>query len=520
MQPFLTQPLHKALQQCPQAPALRCADHYCTYATLTDRVARLACTLQTLGMAPGDRIGMLSLNSHRYLEFLFGVWWGGGVVNPVNIRWNPKEVSYSLDDCDTRVLLVDDTFKTMIPALRELSKSLRVIVYTGDGDVPEGALAYETLLAQASPVDDAGRQGDDLATVMYTGGTTGLPKGVMLSHNNLVSDVLGSLIAIPRPPDSTAVVAAPLFHIGGCALLLQAIHSLQSLVILPMFDDIPVLQAIQDQRATEIFLVPTMIKRLVEHPRFAEFDVSSLRLMIYGAAPIDGTLLDKALQAFPNAGFYQAYGMTECAPVITVLSEHAHLVGQTDAAKLRSAGQTIALAQVRIVDSEDKEVATGTVGEILARGPMVMQGYWNKPQETASVLRGGWMHTGDSGYMDADGFLYTVDRLKDMIVTGGENVYSAEVENAIAQMPEVSMSAVIGIPHETFGEQVHAVVVIRPGAALTEQAVTEHCRTLIAGYKCPRSVEFRDQLPVSAAGKIQKFQLREPFWKGRERRVN
>ncbi len=520
MQSFLTQPLHKALQQCPQDTAVSFGARHFSYAEFTDRVARLAAVLQKLGMAPGDRVGMLGLNSHRYLEYFFGTWWGGGVVNPVNIRWSPKEVAYSLDDCDTRILLVDDTFKPMVPALRELSKSLHTVVYIGDGEVPEGALGYEALLSQASTVADAYRQGEDLAAVMYTGGTTGVPKGVMLSHTNLVSNVVGGLVAIPRPSrKSVAVVVAPLFHIGGATLMLEAVHSLLHMVVVPMFEELAVLQAVQDYRATELFLVPIMIKRLIDHPRFAEFDVSSLTLMIYGASPIDGTLLEQALRAFPGAGFYQAYGMTECAPVITVLSAHCHLGGPSNP-RLRSAGKAIVQAEVRIVDPDDRDVVPGAVGEIIARGPMVMLGYWNKPQETATTLRGGWMHTGDSGYLDADGYLYTVDRLKDMIVTGGENVYSSEVENAIAQMPEVSMSAVIGIPNDAFGEQVHAVVVLRTGAVLTAQAVTEHCKTLIAGYKCPRSVEFREQLPLSAAGKLQKFQLREPFWQGRDRRIN
>ncbi|WP_447791884.1 long-chain-fatty-acid--CoA ligase [Pseudomonas farris] len=520
MQAFLTQPLHKAVRQCPQAPALSFGELTFSYAALTERVARLASALQTLGMQAGDRVGMLSLNSHRYIEYFYGVWWGGGAINPVNIRWNPKEVAYSLDDCDTRVLLVDDTFKAMIPTLRELSKSLRTIVYTGDGDMPEGAVGYETLLAQAMPVADACRQGDDLAAVLYTGGTTGQPKGVMLSHTNLVTSALGSLLAIPRPPDATAVIAMPIFHVGGFGHVLQLIMGLHRIVILPAFEEIAVLRAIQQHRATEMGLVPIMIKRMLEHPRFTEYDVSSVRLMIYGAAPIDATLLATALQALPRVNFYQSYGMTECSPIISVLPAYAHLEPHVSAGKLRSAGVPTMQADVRIVDAEDRDVPQDSVGEIITRGPMVMLGYWNKPQETAAALRGGWMHTGDSGYLDADGFLYTVDRLKDMIISGGENVYSAEVENAIAQMPEVSMSAVIGIPDDMFGERVHAVVVLRPGAVLTEQAVTEHCRTLIAGYKCPRSVEFRDQLPVTAAGKLQKFVLREPFWQGRERKVN
>ena len=520
MQSFLTQPLHKAVQQCPQALALSYGELDFTYAALTDRVARLASALQTLGMQAGDRVGMLSFNSHRYVEYFYGVWWGGGAINPVNIRWNPKEVAFSLDDCDTRILLVDDTFKAMIPALRDLSKSLQTIVYTGDGEAPEGTVSYEALLAQAAPVADACRQGDDLAAVLYTGGTTGRPKGVMLSHTNLVTSALGYLLAIPRQPGTTALVAMPIFHVGGFGHVLQLVLGLHRIVILPAFEETAVLQAIQQHRATEMGLVPIMIKRVVEHPRFADYDVSSLRLMIYGAAPIDATLLAKALAVLPGVSFYQGYGMTECSPIISVLPANAHLEPHASAGKLRSAGVPTMQAEVRIVDGEDRDVARGTVGEIIARGPMVMQGYWNKPEETVAALRGGWMHTGDSGYMDEDGFLYTVDRLKDMIITGGENVYSGEVENAIAQMPEVSMSAVIGIPDEAFGERVHAVIVLRPGVTLTAQAVTDHCRTLIAGYKCPRSVEFRDQLPLTAAGKLQKFQLREPFWQGRERRVN
>ncbi len=519
-QASLTLPLRKGIAQTPHAIAITFGTAHATYAQFGERVARLASALRDAGMQPGDRVSMLGLNSPRYIEYFYGVWWGGGAVNPINIRWNPREIAYSLDDCDTRILIVDDTFARMIPELRERSQSLRTIVYAGDGEPPEHTLGYETLLAKAIPVDDAGRQGDDLAAVMYTGGTTGLPKGVMLGHGNLVSNALATLIAIPRTPDSAAVVAAPIFHIGGCSLVTQALHGLQRLIVVPAFDEVEVLTAIQNERAGETFLVPTMIKRLIDHPRFAEFDVSSLRLMIYGAAPIDDTLLADAMRAFPNAEFYQAYGMTECAPVISVLPPSAHAPSATGPAKLRSAGRPTVQTEVRIVDAGDRDVPRGGVGEILARGPSVMHGYWNKPLETEAALRDGWMHTGDSGYMDDEAYLYVVDRVKDMIVTGGENVYSAEVENAIAQMPEVSMSAVIGIPDDAFGERVHAIVVVRPGATSSERAVIEHCRTLIATFKVPRSVEFRDELPLSAAGKLLKYQLREPFWEGRERRVN
>ncbi|HDR8982688.1 long-chain-fatty-acid--CoA ligase [Burkholderia vietnamiensis] len=520
MDSYLTQPLHKALRECPDATAVTSQGRDFSYREFVGRVARLAAVLRAEGLEAGERVGMIALNSHYYLEYLYGTWWAGGTVNPVNIRWTPQEVACSLDDCDTRILLVDDAFKAMVPTLRALSGSLRTVIYVGASEVPDGAKHYEDLLAQTQPVLDVMRQGHALAAVMYTGGTTGQPKGVMLSHANIVTCALGCLVAIPRGPQSVALVTAPLFHIGGCALLLQAVQNLQRVVMVPMFDEKAVLEAIQAYRATEIFLVPLMLRRLLDYPAFKAHDLSSLRLLTYGASPIDGTLLERALAQLPEVGFYQAYGMTECAPVITVLPAEAHLPGYKDGTKVRSAGLPITQVEMRIVDGEGRDVPPGTVGELLARGPMVMRGYWNKPHETAQALSGGWMRTGDGAYQDEDGYVFVVDRVKDMIVTGGENVYSAEVENAIARMPQVLQSAVVGIPDEQFGERVHAVIVLRAGETLTEDAVVQHCRDLIAGYKVPRSVEFRDTLPTSAAGKLLKHELRKPFWQGRLRAVN
>lgn len=517
---FLTQALHKGRRESPYAAAVVCGSTRLDHRSFSDRVARLGAVLKQLGMAPGDRVGMMSLNSHRFVEYLFGTWWGGGVVNPINIRWNPKEVAYSLDDCDTRILLVDDLFAPMVPALRERSKSLRTVVYCGDAAVPAGMVGYEALLADTRPTDDAPHGSDELAAIMYTGGTTGQPKGVMLSHGNLCINALGTVAALPRDlQNAVSIVAAPMFHVAGCGTAIQNMLRLIPMHVLPMFDEIAVLQTLQSARITEMFLVPTMIKRVIEHPRFAEFDLSSLRLLFYGAAPIDAALLEHAMRAMPKADFAQVYGMTELSPVVTALPPHCHLPGPDRDRLLRSAGRPISIAEVRIVDEEDREVPTGQVGEIVARGPMVMKGYWNRPAETEAALRGGWMHTGDGGRMDEHGFLFVVDRMKDMIVSGGENVYSAEVENAIAQLPQVLMAAVIGVPDDRWGERVHAVIVRREGMALEADTVIAHCREQIATYKCPRSVEFRDALPLSAAGKLQKFQLREPFWSGRERRV-
>lgn len=517
---FLTQPLHKGRREKGKATAVVCGKQRLSYGEFADRVARLGAVLKQLGMQPGDRVGMMSLNSHRFVEYFFGTWWGGGVINPVNIRWNPKEVAYSLDDCDTRILLVDDVFAPMAGELRRLSASLRTVVYCGDGAVPEGMVGYEALLAGAAPIDDAPHSSDELAAVMYTGGTTGQPKGVMLSHGSLCINALGTVAALPRDTqDAVAIVAAPMFHVAGCGIALQSLLRLVPVHVVPMFDELAVLQTLQSARVTEMFLVPTMIKRVIEHPRFAEFDLSALRLLSYGAAPIDAALLDQAMRAFPGTAFAQVYGMTELSPVVTALPPYCHQPGPNRERLLRSAGTPIAIAEVRIVDGEDNELPFGQIGEIVARGPMVMKGYWNKPKETEAALRGGWMHTGDGGYMDEEGYVFVVDRMKDMIVSGGENVYSAEVENAIAQLPQVLMSAVIGVPDDKWGERVHAVIVRREGMALDAESVIVHCREQIASYKCPRSVEFRDALPLSAAGKLQKFQLREPFWAGKARRV-
>jgi acyl-CoA synthetase (AMP-forming)/AMP-acid ligase II len=516
----LTQALHKALREQPDQTAIVFGAQRSSFAQFHGRVARLAAALRTLGMQPGDRVGMLALNSARYVEYFFGVWWGGGAINPVNVRWSPQEVAYSLDDCDTRILLVDKAFAAQVTALRGLSKSLRTLVYCSDGEVPEGMVGFEDILAAAEPMADTRRQGDDLAAVMYTGGTTGMPKGVMLSHANLYLNALSSVAAVPRIGKAIGLVTAPFFHVAGCGLSLQLVQRLATQVVLPFFDEVGVLHAIATEHVTETFLVPTMVKRVIEHPRFAEFDLSTLRMMMYGAAPIDATLLGDAMRLLPRVQFCQAYGMTELSPTIAVLLPEEHLPGPQQAARLRSAGRSVPIAEICILDPEGRELPPGQVGEICARGPMVMQGYWNKPQETAAALRDGWMHTGDGGMMDADGYLYVVDRIKDMIVSGGENVYSAEVENALAQLDGVSMSAVIGVPDDQWGERVHAVIVLRPGAVLDAAAVIAHCKALIASYKCPRSVEFRDQLPLSPAGKLQKFVLREPYWRGRERKVN
>ncbi len=516
---YLTQSLHKALRECPDATMTVFGDRRQSFAHFVSRVARMAGVLQAHGLSAGDRVGMLSLNSDRYLEYLYGTLWAGGVINPINIRWSAAEIAYSLDDCDTRILLVDKSFSGLIDAVREQSRSLRTVFYVGDDAAPEGMLDYETLVEQASEVPDAMRGGDDLAGVFYTGGTTGKPKGVMLSHGNIYTGSLGTLAAGPRPDRAVGLHAAPLFHIGGIGLTVQLALRQASHVVLPQFDPAAVLEAIEREQVQETFLVPTMLGRVLDDPGFSQRDTSSLEIVLYGAAPIDSSLLDKATASFPGTGFIQLYGMTELSPVATLLPAWCHTPEGRKANKLLAAGRPIATAELRVVDPDGRDVPVGEVGEIAVRGPTVMQGYWGKSEQTAEALRDGWMHTGDAGRMDEDGFLFVVDRLKDMIVTGGENVYSAEVEDAILKLPKVQACAVIGVPDDDFGERVHAVVVLKAGETLEFDELFAHCSSLIGRYKCPRSMELRDEIPLSAAGKMLKFKLREPHWKGRSRAI-
>lgn len=502
---YLTQGLHRAVQQTPDATMTIFGERAWTFQEAADRVARLAGALRGLGVADGDRVAMLALNSDRYSEYLLAVPWANAVINPVNIRWSPAEVVYSFEDSQTGVLFVDDAFAAMLPALRQGYPGLQTVIHCGDGPAPEGALRYEELVAGTEPIEDARRGGDEMAGVFYTGGTTGFPKGVMLSHANLITSNLGALATgyILRT-GARLLHAAPMFHLADLATWTGQLIRGGTHVIIPMFEPVAVMTAIETHQATDVFLAPTMIQMLVDHPSIAEHDLSSLRAVLYGASPIAQALLDRATKALPTATFIQGYGMTEVA-VATLLSPDDHRD-----ARLTSAGRAAPHAEVRIVDSHDQEVPRGTVGEVVVRGGHVMLGYWNKPQETAAALRGGWMHTGDGAYMDDDGYIYIVDRLKDMIVSGGENVYSTEVENAIAKHPAVATCAVIGIPDDQWGERVHAVVVLNPGAHATAQDISDHVKTLIATYKAPRSVEFVDALPVSGTGKVLKRELRKP----------
>ena len=524
--------LADSVQKFGDRTAIEFRDQPISFNDLQARVDIIAAALMRAGYGRGSTIGIFLGNTPDHPVHFFGGLKAGARLVHLSPLDGEIALSHKLKDSGARVLVTSNLAALLPMALKFLDKGLldRLIVCEDDDwgavnnpqlPLPENPaiVTFRNFTAGVTPPAQWPEiSPDDVALLQYTGGTTGLPKGVMLTHGNLYAGQLSANMAARRPDEAVGLNMAPMFHVGGAGLTLQLMLRLCTQVIIPAFDEIQVLEAIQDEGASETFMVPTMLKRLIEHPRFAEFDTSSLRLVLYGAAPIDDTLLMQSIEKLPRASFCQLYGMTELSPVVTVLPAWCHHPDEP-AARRRSAGRPVPIAELRIVDAEGRPVPHGTVGEIAVRGPMVMAGYWNQPEQTAEVLRDGWMHTGDGGVMDDDGFVYVVDRLKDMIVTGGENVYSAEVENAITQLPQVSMCAVIGVPDERWGERVHAVVVLRAGQALDEAALLAHCKAQIAGYKCPRSVEFKAEIPLSPAGKMLKYKLREPYWAGQARRV-
>ncbi len=339
----------------------------------------------------------------------------------------------------------------------------------------------------------------------------------MLSHNNIVWNAMNVIAGIYHDQDTTYIHSCPMFHLADGAQNFGVTACGGRHVFVPRFDPADCLQTMEQEKVTHAVNVPTMLNMLVNQPDASDFDLSSLKYIHYGGSPMPEGVLRKAFEVFPNCQFIHTYGMTESAAVLTLLPPRYTTLDGPYAGRLKSCGQAAHTAELKIVDENRREVPPGTIGEVAAKGPMIMLGYWNKAQETAAVLQDGWYYSGDAGYMDDEGFVFIVDRLKDMIISGGENVYSAEVENAISLMPGVAEVAVIGIPDTKWGEAVHAIIVPRADAALSAEAVIEHCRTQIAGYKCPRSVEFRDTpLPLSGAAKVLKRELREPFWKADE----
>jgi len=501
--------MRRARDGSPDAVTSVFGDRRSTWAETLDRAARIAGGLRSLGVKSGDRVAVLAGNSDRYLDLYLATPWAGGVIVPLNNRWTAEENRLAIEDCEPTVICIGDGIDPASLALIQGLGDRLPIVHLTEGPAPAGQTAWADLLG-ADPVEDAGRRGDDLFGIFYTGGTTGRSKGVMLSHGGMVSNALAMRETGLFPTGCTGLIVPPMFHLAAGGVMNSVLLAGGAVVILPAFDPEAIFAAIAAHAVTDALLVPTMIQMLLDSPAFLPERLAGLQRIVYGASAIAESTLDRIIAAAPHIDFHQAYGMTEVSCAATLLPPALHLGEHRAAGRHRSAGQAISIAELMIVDPAGEPVPTGEVGEILIRGAGLMLGYWRRPEQTAEALAGGWMHTGDGGRMDEMGCVYIVDRIKDMIVTGGENVFSAEVENVLARHPDIAQCAVIAVPDLRWGERVHADIVLRPGATLTEAQVMDHCRAAIAGYKCPRSMTFwTGPLPLSAAGKIAKQVLRD-----------
>jgi long-chain acyl-CoA synthetase len=503
----------------PEQAALHVDGRTITQAELLDRSSRVANGLRSLGIKSQDRIGFIDKNGPEFFEVLYG----GAMLNAVNVGVNwrlaPTEMAYILDHAEAKVLFVGPEFIAHIEKIESELGSVTTIIALA-GDHPR-YLDYEQWVATQPPEDPGVESGlGDIAMQLYTSGTTGLPKGVMLSNDNFFGG-LGPVLDVWRfTPESVTLMAMPFFHIGGSGWGVAAMVNGGSGVIVREVDPTAIVGLIGQHQVTNAFLVPAVIQFLQLVPDVDKADFSSLQTLVYGASPITDKVLVAAMELL-GCDFYQCYGLTETTGAIThLLPEDHDPIGRP--ALLRSCGKPAAWVEIRMVDPDTgTDVPVGEVGELWTRSRQNMVGYWKQPEATAATIDAdGWLRTGDAGYFDSDGYVYLHDRVKDMIVSGGENIYPAEVENALMKHPGVADVAVIGVPSEKWGETVKAIVVRAADTELTDAELITFSREWLAGYKCPTSVDFTDVLPRNPSGKLLKRELREPYWEGHTRRVN
>ncbi len=517
--------LFEAARSAPAAPATSFAGTTRTWTELESRCRAAAALFAGLGVGPGDRVALLGRNSDVCFECYFSPALIGALFVPLNHRLSAGELRDCLDDCEPKVLLADAEFSERAMEMGELCRQIRhVVVLDGATPVPPGALGYERALADviargaAAELSPGGP--DDPILLFYTGGTTGKSKGVMLSHRNLLSNTACSVEDYRMEPGWNFAFLGPLFHLAAGARIFTCAALQAHAVILAKFDAGAVLEALVDYRIDSITLVPTMARMLLDHPDFPAADLSSLKIVTCGAAPLPLELQRRLLRALPDVRQFQTYGMTEASPIVTILGSEYHELDSPLAAKLGSVGLPPAHVEIRVVDENDCDLPPFAIGEVLARGPNIMLGYWRQPELTAAAMRGGWYHSGDAGYLDDEGFLFLEGRTKDMIVSGGENVYPIEVENVLGAHPAVKECAVIGVPHEVWGEAVHAVVIAEADSEVGAEELIAFCKRNLAGYKCPVGISFRNEpMPLSSVNKVLKTELRKPFWEGRRNRL-
>lgn len=471
-----------------------------------ERLSRVAAGLHAIGCEPGDRVAVLAGNSPEHLTIMYAVSWAGCVLVPLNTRLSSAEMERIIRESGCKAVACDGLNLAAVDALTESADQLPLLIGLDDqvgGEHPLGKLA------ERDGIDPWQAAMSDLAALYYTGGTTGRPKGVMISDGALTVQTLNLVNDLYVTPETVYIHAPPLFHLAGAGVAHACCFAGAAQVFPKDMSGANFIGTVADCRATLVSLIPTMLAGVMEEAGIKE-KFKAVQTIVYGAAPISEALLRRVMERCPDVALVQIYGQTECTGPCLILPPERHTLSGPLAGKLDRAGRANATSEVRVVDVDGNPAAPGVSGEIIIRGPSVMQGYWQQPDLTAAALQNGWLHTGDVGIMDGDGFVQIVDRLKDMIVSGGENVFCAEVENVIAEHPDVKYCAVIGVPDKKWGERVHAVVGLEPDAELEIEKLREHCKQHIAGYKCPQSADFTSEpLPLSAVGKVRKDLLRQ-----------
>jgi acyl-CoA synthetase (AMP-forming)/AMP-acid ligase II len=520
---FITEFLDLSAMLVPERTAIAFEGQRYSYAQLKERVNRLADSLNSLGLEKGDRAAILEVNCNQYVEACFGVVRAGGIFVPLNFRIQKEEMVYLVNKAEPRVLFVGSRYVDMVNSIRAQLPSVELFVVIGGK--AEGMKSYDELIASGSPEDKtlAEIKDEDIAVLIFTAGTTGFPKGVPQDHNAYSSYVLSNV----DPPDmeappETNVLVMPLYHVAGMQALMAAIYGGRTIALMRQFDEKEWFETVQREKATRVMVVPTMLKRIVEYPDFAKYDLSSVRVITYGAAACPYEVLKKTIERFPGRALINAFGGTETSSTIAALrAEDQVITGKENEAekekKLKRLATSIGLpmedVKIQVRDEKGKELPAGQMGEIVVNSPRVMKGYWKDEERTQKAFTAdGWYRTGDMGYKDEEGYIYLAGRGDDVIVRGGENIGPDEVESVLSTHPKIDEAAVIGVKDLEWGQQVKAIVRLKKGETASEQEIIDFCRPHLAGFKRPTSIVFvTEELPKTATGKVLRRQLREKY---------
>jgi acyl-CoA synthetase (AMP-forming)/AMP-acid ligase II len=506
-----------AIAICPERDCMVFEGKRQTFIQTDERVNRLGNALAKLGIEKGNRVAILQVNCTQYVESYYAAAKLGAIFVPLNFRSKQDELSYMLGNAEAKALLVGsrylDMTRTMVPHLSSVKQCISI-----DNKQPD-MFYYEDLVSSSPPDEVFSEIGDEDITILaYTAGTTGRPKGVPLRHSGFATYVLENVDPVSPDIEERNLLAVPLYHVAGLQAMLAAVYGGRTLVLMRQFETKEWMETVQREQVTRAMLVPTMLKRIIDDPDFAKYNLSSLKVLTYGAAPMPYEVINKAIEVMPWVKFINAFGQTETASTITALGPEDHIIEGTQEEREKklnrltsSIGRPLPDVEVKIIDEQGKEVPPGEVGEIVARGPRVMSGYWRDEQKTAQVMTpDGWLHTGDMGRVDEEGYIYLAGRGDDMIIRGGENISPDEVENVLYSHPKIEEAAVIGMPDPEWGQEPMAFVVLKSGETATAEEIIDYCRSSL-GFKRPRAVVFLDYLPRNPMGKVLKVVLREQY---------